>query len=443
MHRLIFGTIIGSLAVVAAAASAVYYFERPTVLRIAVPRDSDDQVILAAAALDFAEDREGIRLKLIAVDSLAESSRVLEEGHADLAIVRSDIAMPPSGQTVLIMRRNAAVLFAPAQSGLHEIDELRGHRIGVLQAMPAGKADNQLLLDTALAQYDVPPASVKRVSLGVAELARALEYKEIDAVFAVGVPGADGLSEAVSAVAAAGHGPPVFLPIAEAKAIAQRSPRFEDVEVMRGAFGGAQAKPSVDFDTLGVSTRLVARNSLGNETAGEVTRLMLAVRPAIAARVPIANRIEAPPADKGAALPVHPGALAFLDDEEESFFEKYSDAFYIGAMCLSVLGTGLAAAAARLSRHNTTDADKILRRLIEITKTARGAEHAGLLDDYEAEADELLALALAPDAVHVLSVNRMGALSLALNQVRHAIAERRQSLATPLRAHFAPRIVRE
>jgi hypothetical protein len=37
----------------------------------------------------------------------------------------------------------------------------------------------------------------------------------------------------------------------------------------------------------------------------------------------------------------------------------------------------------------------------------------------------------------------MGALSLALNQVRHAIAERRQSLATPLRAHFAPRIVRE
>jgi hypothetical protein len=170
---------------------------------------------------------------------------------------------------------------------------------------------------------------------------------------------------------------------------------------------------------------------------------MLAVRPAIAARVPIANRIEAPPADKGAALPVHPGALAFLDDEEESFFEKYSDAFYIGAMCLSVLGTGLAAAAARLSRHNTTDADKILRRLIEITKTARGAEHAGLLDDYEAEADELLALALAPDAVHVLSVNRMGALSLALNQVRHAIAERRQSLATPLRAHFAPRIVRD
>jgi hypothetical protein len=37
----------------------------------------------------------------------------------------------------------------------------------------------------------------------------------------------------------------------------------------------------------------------------------------------------------------------------------------------------------------------------------------------------------------------MGALTLALNQVRHAIAERRQSFAFPIRAQFSPRIVRE
>ncbi|HUB64740.1 MAG TPA: TAXI family TRAP transporter solute-binding subunit [Methylocella sp.] len=443
MRLLIFGTIIGSLVLAAAVASGIYYLERPSVLRVAVPRDSDDQVILAAAALGFAEGRESIRLKLIAADSFAEASRALEEGHAELSIVRSDISMPPSGQTVLIMRRNAAVLFAPAQTSLHTIEDLRGHRIGILQTVPAGKADNQLLLNAALAQYDIPPASVKRVSVGVADLARAIERKEIEAVFAVGVPGSDGLTEAVNVVTAAGHGQPVFLPIEEAKAIAERSPAFEGLEVVRGAFGGSQPKPAVDFNTLGVSTRLVARNDLSNETAGEVTRLMLAARPAIAARIPIANRIEAPPADKGAALPVHPGALAFLDDEEQSFFDKYSDAFYIGAMCLSVLGTVLAAIAARFTRANTSDADKILHRLIAITKAARGAEHAGLLDDCETEADELLALALAPAAVHVLSVNRMGALNLAFNQVRQAIAERRQSLAVPVRTHFAPRIVRE
>src|ERR1700731_3543933 len=109
MRRLIFGTIVGSLVAIGAVAGAIYYYERPTVLRIAVPRDSDDQAVMAAAAHDFAEARDGIRLKLVAVESFAESARALREGHADLAVGRSDLAMPPNGQTVLIMRRDAAV----------------------------------------------------------------------------------------------------------------------------------------------------------------------------------------------------------------------------------------------------------------------------------------------------------------------------------------------
>jgi hypothetical protein len=81
--------------------------------------------------------------------------------------------------------------------------------------------------------------------------------------------------------------------------------------------------------------------------------------------------------------------------------------------------------------------------LLEITMAARSARHAGLLDGYEEEADELLALALAPDSVDALGINRIGALSVALNQVRHAIAERRQSFAVPIRAQFSPRIVHD
>ncbi len=182
MRRLIFGTIAVSLLAIAAVGAAIYYYERPNLLRIAVSRDSDDQAILAAAAHHFAEEQDGIRLKLVAVDNLEESSRALQEGHADLAVVRSDLAMPPNGQTVLIMHRNAAVLFVPAESRLHAINDLRGHKVGILQAEPPGKMDDQLLLDTALAQYDVPPASVGRVYLTLAELSRAIENNEIDAV---------------------------------------------------------------------------------------------------------------------------------------------------------------------------------------------------------------------------------------------------------------------
>jgi TRAP transporter TAXI family solute receptor len=444
MRRFIIGAIIGSLALIAAAAAALDYFERPTVLRVAIPRDSDDQAILAAATRSFAETHEAIRLKLVPVENLVQSARALEEGHADLAVVRSDLAMPPTGQTVLIMRRNAILFLAPSQSGLHGIDELRGRKIGVLQSLSAGKVDNQQLLDAALTQYDVPLDSVQRVYLTIAEVRRAVVDKKIDALLAVGVPGSEGLTAAVNAIAIGEGDQPVFLPIAEAQAIAQRSPAFEGVEVLRGAFGGAQPKPAMDFETLGVSTRLVARNSLSNEVAGTLTRLILAARPSIAATVPMANRIEAPPSDKGAALPVHPGAIAYLDDEEQkSFLDQYSDMFYIGAMCLSVLGTAIAAAMTKLKRQTAPDTDRVLRRLIELIKAARSAEHMDVLDSCEAEADELLELTLALDMVHGLSPNRVDAIDLALNQLRHVISERRQSLTAPVRAHFVPRIVND
>lgn len=444
MRRFIFGAIIGSVALTAASAIvALEYFERPTVLRVAIPRGSDDQAILTAAAWSFAESRETVRLKLVPVENLVQSARALEEGRADLAIVRSDIAMPPSAQTVLIMRRDAILFIAPPRSGIHAIDELRDHKLGILQPLWAGQTDNRKLLEAALTQYDVPLDSVQRIYLAPADLPKALADRKIDALLAVGVPGAEGLTAAVDAVATEANDQPVFLPIAESKAIAERSPAFEGLEVVRGAFGGAQPKPAMDVETFGVSTRLVARSSLRNKTAGALARLILAARPSIAATVPLANRIEAPAADKGAPLPVHPGVLDYLDDEEESFLDQYSDFFYIGAMCLSVLGTALAAAVTRLKRQTAPDTDGLLSRLIELMKEARNAKQIEALDGYEEEADELLERTLAFDLVHGLTPNRVGAIDLALNQLRHVISERRQSLTAPVRAHFVPRIVND
>ncbi|MBO0733389.1 MAG: ABC transporter substrate-binding protein, partial [Methylocapsa sp.] len=349
----------------------------------------------------------------------------------------------PSSQTILVMRREAALLVAPQESGIHGIEELEGRRVGILDTASASQADDQSLLDTALAQYGVPVDSVQRTALSLAGLSRALVDKRIDAVLVLGVPGSQRLDEAITAIAPLRDKPPVFLPIAEAKAVVQRLPVFEAVEVLRGVFGGAQPKPSADFETLGVSTRLVARGNLANETAGEVIRLILAARPTIAAAVPAANRIEAPSGDKGAAFPIHPGVLAFLDDDEKNFFDKYSDFIYIGAMCLSVLGTAAAAAMARLKRQRAPDTDQILRRLIELIRLARGARLLEVLEACEGEADEVLEQALALDMLHGLSPNRICALDLALNQLRLVVSERRQNLAAPVRAQFVPRVVND
>jgi hypothetical protein len=75
MRRFVFEATFGSLAFVAAAVAALDYIERPTVLRVAVPRDSEDQAILAAAMRSFAESRETVRLKLVTVENLVHGAR--------------------------------------------------------------------------------------------------------------------------------------------------------------------------------------------------------------------------------------------------------------------------------------------------------------------------------------------------------------------------------
>jgi hypothetical protein len=85
----------------------------PSVLRVAVgPVASEDARLIAAAGQYLAREHEPIRFKIVAVDGEAESAKAVDEGRADLAVVRTDVAMPEKAQTVAIMHRDAVVLTA-------------------------------------------------------------------------------------------------------------------------------------------------------------------------------------------------------------------------------------------------------------------------------------------------------------------------------------------
>jgi hypothetical protein len=169
----------------------------------------------------------------------------------------------------------------------------------------------------------------------------------------------------------------------------------------------------------------MARASLRDSIGSDLTRLLFSERPSIAQISPLANQIEAPDTTKGAALPVHAGAAAYLDDEEKGFFDKYSDFIYIGAMLLSIVGSGLAAVASRVSSISHTELDRLIERLLEILKGARRAVTPGELDRLETETDEILVESVANRRIHGVDAHGMAALSLALDQARRAIRERR------------------
>jgi hypothetical protein len=172
----------------------------------------------------------------------------------------------------------------------------------------------------------------------------------------------------------------------------------------------------------------VARDDLANSTVGDVARFILANRSAAAISTPLANHIEAPETDKGQVLPTHPGAAAFLDGEEESFFDKYSDLFYIGAMIGSVLISGVATLASRITVQGYARFDLLMEQALTILKAGREAKDLATLARLELEIDDILTQSLA--AVHMpkLDSHQLAALTLAVQQARLAISDRRSEI---------------
>ena len=401
----------------------------PTTLRVAVgPAASEDARLMAAAGQYLAREHEALRFKIVTTDGEAESSRALDDGRADLAVVRTDVAMPEKAQTVAIMHRDAVVIVAPASREITGIPGLRDRTVGVVRRMPA----NLRLLELLLAHYEVPKDTVRTVMLdGPDQVEAALRAGTIDAALAVGTVNGRTVTATVAAVTAASDGTgPIFLPVNEVEAIAQPSPHHDTFDIVRGAFGGTPPRPAETVKALGVNHVLVAATSLPDQTVSELTKLLFTLRPVIARDIPLANRIEAPELENGpSTLTVHPGASAYYEDEVQTAFDLYSDWLYLGLFGFSIVGSGFAWIASRASTRRRTRTLGLLDRLLEIVKHARTVERARELDALQDEADEILAIALGQAGSGQLDHHGVSAFTLGLDQARQAIAERRRALA--------------
>ena len=211
--------------------------------------------------------------------------------------------------------------------------------------------------------------------------------------------------------------------------MAKKNPGIEATTLLRGAFGGGPSLPANDVQTIGVTLRLVADNDLGNAVVADLVRQTLAHRTAVAAKFSVANAMETPDTDKGEALPTHPGAAAFIDDEEESFFDRYSDLIYIGAMGASLLASVGATLINRITVKGYEQFDLLLEQSLEILKRARDAEDIDSLRLLELQIDEILTRTLATGRIPKLDGHQLAGLTLAVEQARLAIKDRRQAIA--------------
>ena len=432
-RKAMFITLAGILAVVGTLAG-VYYFEmRPVILRIAVgPANSDDIKVVQALTQAFTHAHSHIRLRPMQTDGATASAQALADGKADLAIIRGDLEVPKNAQAVATLRKNVAVLWVPpsakgkgkkAGPKITKIQQLSGHRIGVVGRTEA----NINLLKVILQQYGVDPTKVEMVQFPANEAAESIRNQKADAYLAAGPVNSKITADAITASTREG-GTPTFLAIDSAEAIAQNHPMYESSEIPAGAFGGSPGRPDEEVKTISFAHHIVARKGLSDSTVAVFTRQLFAIRQTVMAEFPLAAKIETPDTDKDAVIPVHPGAAAYVDGEEKTFLDRYSDFIWWGLMGLSAMGSAGAWFAGYLKKDERSNNSSLRERLLDMLSAARCSDSTEELDQMQTEADGILRDTLHRFEHGAIEEGALTAFNIALEQFHNAVADRKALL---------------
>ena len=413
------------LAVLAIGLGVAHFVLNPTEIKIAIPAsDPVDTRVFGLAAETLRSQRSRTRLAVVPVENTKAAMEALESGAVNLAVVRSDAAMQGRAQTVVIMRHEVAVLVAPKTGKVQKVADLSGATIGVTRD---GPIDGGLMLPV-LDYYGIPRDKLKYSALPLDEIASAFRMKKVDAIIAVGAVASKQMGDVVAEAARGVKGAIQFIDIEEAGAIVKRLPALESVEVDQGAFGGRPPRPAESFNSLGYSIRLVTTQKLDTDTVAELVKQLFLIRQNLAAAVPGAGLMEAPDVDEATSFLIHPGVRVYVNGEQRSLFDRYSDYIYL----LAFLGSGLGSVTAGLfgmMSGRRDDPSSRINNIQSVLDGVRDAKSAEELDHLQHQSEEIFRNVLAHGIRDELSASAIASFDMAMTELRSRIAARRQALA--------------
>jgi TRAP transporter TAXI family solute receptor len=423
-------TILGTFLLGAAVWAAIHFTMARDYMRIAA--GPNDAKFVEALSGQIAQARHNLHLKFVAAAGPQEVADDMKNGKVDLAILPSPANESLKWPVVAILRQNVMALIVPAPASgkkgkksakVEKMGQLAGRRVGVV----TGNEASPDLLRTVLDHYGVPAAKVTISEIDPKNIADAIKNNQVDVLFVAGAATGAAISSAVKAASRNGDAPS-FVDIDQADGIAKRNPVFDSIDIDAGTFGGTPPTADDSLKTLSFAQYLVARKSDSDSVIATLAKTIYSSRQALAAAVPGEIKIEAPSTDKDADAVVHPGALTYLNDSQQSFFDKYGDEIFYGMLIFPVFGSALAGMASYLRRDTRMRRLRLLQRVLDLVRKAHGAQNLEALEQLQVEADNLVIAIVHQGEREEFDETVRMSFAFALDQLRFAIAAWRTAI---------------
>ena len=422
--------VLGTAIVIGAAWAAFYFTTESEHLRVAA--SPADAKFVDALSEQIAQGHHHLHLKLVPAADPQQAADAIKDGKADLAILPSPADEALKAPVVAILRQNVMALIVPAPASgkkgkksakIEKIDQLAGRRVGLVTGNEASPG----LLRAVLDHYGVPAAKVTVSEIDPKNVAEAIKNNQVDVLFVAGPATGTAISDTVKAASRNGDAPS-FIDIDQADGIAKRNPAFDSIDIDAGTFGGKPPAPDDSLKSLSFAEYLVARKSDSDSVIASLAKTIYSSRQALAAAMPGEIKIEAPSTDKDADVVVHPGALAYLNDSQQSFFDRYGDDIFYGMLIFPVFGSALAGLASYLRRDTRTRRLRLLQRVLDLVRKAHAAQTLEALEQLQVEADNLVIAIVHQGEREEFDETVRMSFAFALDQLRFAIAGRRTAI---------------
>jgi TRAP transporter TAXI family solute receptor len=440
------------LLVVAASAvgvGAYWYFTKPSQFRIAVGNHgSNEQVLIDAFASALRDSKSNISVQPVFYEDLHQAAEALQKGSAPFAVVRPDVELPNNGLTVAILREEALIIASPAARKIADVADLNGKRVALVDMRDPDRA----LLLRVLSSYDLTDKEVRFSQVTASDIPNLAKAKQIDAIAFIAAAVSSEAGQLIRNYARASGGEVNIVPVDEAEALSLRYPVFTKVTVPAGAFGGRPKKPSEELTTIGISYRLMAGSRVDRQPVSELTANLFRLRSRISSATATINLLQPPDTDSAtsAALPVHPGAVDYLNREQLTFMDRWGDWLWLGLFAGGGVTSVLAWIGQLFARQKREAVDEVLEELANLLARARKSDTYEELAEVTLQLDEVVRQAIRFTRRGLTSTRVMSALMLAIDSTRAAIADRRSVIGDgavagdPMQpesapAHFASR----
>jgi len=314
------------------------------------------------------------------------------------------------------------VMIAPKAGPLQKTTDLPNVTIGLARVGPLDAG----LLQQVLDYYGIAQDGAKYVTVPVDEVADAIRQKKINGIIAVGTLASKNMTDVIAEVARGADGAIRFIDFEEADAIAKRIPALEAIEVDQGAFGGRPPRPGESFHAIGYSIRLVATPDTDKNRIAELVRQLYLLRQNLSVAVAGAGLMAVPSTDEATGYLIHPGVRAYLDGEQQNWFERYSDYIYLAMFAATGIASVVIAVLSRMKVDATHDP---LQRIRAAFEAACGARTREAVDAAEREADDIFRSLFGAEAGKRPSESGMVGIGVAMSELRNRIASQRAALA--------------